>query len=180
MAKKWMVVLCVFSILTFLCSLVSAVTIIVNENARTELNSTEVLASNNIYKSTNITYDQSNDLNLLNLVPGHNQTNTFTITNNHSSAITYSIKWYNVSSNWKDGGHPEEFTYIVKCSNGEQTTEKTMPTNNDDLTIIDNLELKTNKSNTCTFNIQFKSTGLDQAYNLNKTFKGTYKVIVNE
>ena len=55
-----------------------------------------------------------------------------------------------------------------------------MPTQNDDLSIIDNLELKTNKSNTCTINIQFKYTGLDQSYNFNKTFKGTYKVIVNE
>jgi hypothetical protein len=180
MAKKWMVVLCVFSVLTFLCSLVSAITIIVNENARTELNSTEVLASNNTYKSTSIIYDQSNELYLLNLSPGYSQSNTFTITNNHSSEIKYSIKWYNVTSNWSEGGHPEEFTYSVTCTNGEQATGKTMPSANEDLTIIEDLELKTNKSNTCTMTISFTSTGLDQSYNLNKTFKGTYKIVVKE
>ena len=99
MAKKWMVVLCVFSILTFLCSLVSAITIIVNENARTELNSTEVLSSNNTYKSTSITYDQPNELNLVNLMPGHTITNTFSITNEHSNTIKYSIKWYRCYTN---------------------------------------------------------------------------------
>ena len=51
MAKKWTIVLCFFSMLTFLTSLISTITVILNENARTELNSTEVLATNNTYKS---------------------------------------------------------------------------------------------------------------------------------
>ena len=186
MAKKWMIVLCFFSVLTFICSLISSVTIIINENARTELNSTEVLASNNTYKSTSITYDQPNELNLVNLYPGYTQTNTFTIANEHSNTIKYSIKWYNVSSNWDEVdpitniSKPEELKYTITCTNGEKVEETTMPVEDADMTIIEDLELKTNKTNTCTLTIQFTSTGLDQSYNLNKTFKGTYKVIVNE
>ena len=185
MAKKWMIVLCLFSVLTFICSFISSVTIIINENARTELNSTEVLASNNTYKSTSITYNNNNELNLNNLNPGHQITNTFTITNNHSNSVYYSIKWYNVSSTWGTAAqgataHPEEFVYSINCTNGEQVNGKIMPTDKDDLTILKNLELKTNKSNTCTITITFKSTGLDQSYNLNKSFKGTYKVVVDK
>ena len=179
MAKKWMIILCLFSVLTFICSLISSITIIVNENARTELNSKEVLASSNIYKSTSITYNQSNELNLINLVPGQQITQTFTITNNFSNSTIYSIKWYNVVSNWNEP-HPEELVYSLSCTNGEQLQETVMPTTNDNLTILENLELKTNKSNTCTITITFKSTGLDQSYNFNKSFKGTYKVIVDK
>lgn len=186
MAKKWTILLCFFSILTFITSLISTIIVIVNENARTELNSTEVLATNNTYKSTSITYDQPNELNLVNLVPGYTQTNTFTITNEHSNTIKYSVKWYNVNSNWDEinpitnTSKPDEFKYALICSNGEKIEEKIMPTNEDDMTIIKDLELKTNKTNTCTLTIQFISTGLDQSYNFNKTFKGTYKVVVDE
>lgn len=186
MAKKWTIVLCFFSMLTFLTSLISTITVILNENARTELNSTEVLATNNTYKSISITYDQPNELNLVNLMPGHTLTNTFSITNEHSNTIKYSIKWYSVDSNWDDvdpitnTSKPEEFKYTLVCSDGEKVENKTMPTNEEDMTIIKNLELKTNKTNTCTLSIQFTSTGLDQTYNLNKTFKGTYKVVIDE
>ena len=179
MAKKWMIILCLFSALTFICSLISSITIIVNENARTELNSKEVLASSNIYKSTSIIYNQSNELNLINLVPGQQIIHSFTITNNFSNSTIYSIKWYNVVSNWNES-HPEELVYSLSCTNGEQLQETIMPTSNDNLTILEKLELKTNKTNTCTITITFKSTGLDQAYNFNKSFKGTYKVIVDK
>ena len=185
MAKKWMIVLCFFSVLTFICSLISSVTIIINENARTELNSTEVLASNNTYKVASVNYETSNELNLVNLEPGFQKVNTFTITNNHSNSVFYSIKWYNVVSNWNQPSpgaipHPEELIYTLSCTNGEQVIDKTMPIDSDDLTIYENMELKTNKSNTCTITIKFKSTGLDQSYNLNKSFKGTYKVIIDK
>ena len=152
MAKKWTIVLCFFSMLTFLTSLISTITVILNENARTELNSTEVLATNNTYKSTSITYDQPNELNLVNLMPGHTITNTFSITNEHSNTIKYSIKWYSVDSNWDDvdpitnTSKPEEFKYTLVCSDGEKVENKTMPTNEEDMTIIKNLELKTNKT----------------------------------
>ena len=56
MAKKWMILLCLFSVFTFICSLISTITVISNENARTALNSAEVLASNKTYKNTKIYY----------------------------------------------------------------------------------------------------------------------------
>ncbi len=186
MAKKSMILLCLFSVLTFICSLVSTMIIISNENARTALNSAEVLASNKKYKTTTIEYEQSNELTLTGLNPGNQFTHNFSISNNQSNSITYSIKWYNINSNWNEispiinGSKPEEFVYSLECSNGEKIENKQMPSSNEDLTILDNLELKTNKTNTCSITIKFISTGLDQSYNLNKTFKGTYKIVVNE
>ena len=58
------------------------------------------------------------------------------------------------------------------------TYKSTAPTS--DGTILENLELKTNKSNDCVIKVTFKNTGLDQSYNNNKSFKGTYKVVIKE
>ena len=186
MAKKWMILLCLFSVFTFICSLISTITVISNENARTALNSAEVLASNKTYKNTNIEYEQTNELFLSGLYPGAQFTHNFSITNNQSNSIKYSIKWYNINSNWNeysqmiDGSRPEEFVYSINCSNGEKVENKQMPIGNEDLTILDSLELKTNKTNNCSITITFISTGQDQSYNLNKTFKGTYKVVIDQ
>lgn len=186
MAKKSMILLCLFSVFTFICSLISTIIVISNENARTALNSAEVLASNKKYLTTTIDYEQSNELNLVGLNPGNQFTHNFSITNNQSNTIKYSIKWYNVFSNWTEvsplinEAKPDEFVYSLSCTNGEKLENKQMPSQNDDLTILDDLELKTNKTNNCSITITFVSTGLDQSYNLNKTFKGTYKIVVKE
>ena len=55
-----------------------------------------------------------------------------------------------------------------------------MPTKKETITILDNLEIKTNKTNDCTLRVEFINTGIDQSYNNNKSFRGTYKIVVIE
>lgn len=150
-----------------------------NDEIRTEANSSKVLANKNIYKRTSIIYDTNNNLKISSINPGYNLEKKFSITNNNSNTIKYLIEWENVTSTWSSGnGIPAEFVYTLNCSNGEKVTSKQMPLNNE--IIIDDLELQTNKTNECSIKISFINTGQDQSYNLNKTFTGTYKVVVKE
>ena len=170
MDKKWTILICVFSVLTFISSVIGSSIIFMNDEIRTEANSNKVLANKNIYKSTSIVYEANNNLRLNSLNPGYNLEQKFSITNNNSNTIKYIIEWQNISSNWNSGnGMPEEFNYSVNCSNGEKVENKQMPLNNE--VILDNLELETNKTNECTIKINFINTGQDQSYNLNKTFR---------
>jgi len=179
-----MLLTCFFSMLTLISSIICSSLVFYNEKARTDVNSNKVLKANNIYKNTSIIYNQSNTLNLSSLTPGYTLEQTFSITNNNSNTIKYKIEWQNITSTWNynenNNAHPEEFIYSLACTNGERISNKQMPTDTNDLLIIDELELKTNKSNDCTLTIKFTSTGNDQSYNLNKSFRGTYKVIIKE
>lgn len=186
MGKKWMILLSSFSVLTLISSILCSSLIYFSEQARTDINSNTVVATNNIYKSTSVNYDQNNNLNITNLNPGDQITNNFSITNNNSNTIKYNIEWNNITSTWNIGNdyqtaHPEEFTYSINCTNGEKIDNKQMPLSNDEEKIIlKDLELKTNKTNNCSITINFKNTGYDQSYNYNKSFGGTYKVVVTE
>lgn len=185
MDKKLVILVCFFSVLTLISSIICSSLVFFNEKARTEVNSNKVLANNNIYKSTSIIYNNDNTFNLSGLNPGYSVEHSFSILNNNSNTIKYNIEWSDIISTWhtSDPGyqaHPEEFIYSLSCSNGEKVDNKQMPTSTKDNIILENLELKTNKSNDCKIRVTFKSTGLDQSYNLNKSFKGTYKFVIKE
>lgn len=185
MDKKLVILVCFLSVLTLISSIICSSLVYFNEKARTEVNSNKVLATNDIYKSTSIIYDNNNTLNLSGLTPGYSIEQKFSIVNNNSNTIKYNIEWSDIVSTWNtsDTGaptHPEEFVYSITCSNGETTGEKQMPTSSKDKEILKDLELKTNKSNDCTIKVTFKSTGYDQSYNFYKSFKGTYKFVIKE
>lgn len=182
MDKKITILVCFFSVVTLISSLITSTLIFFNEQARTEANSNKVIATNNIYKSTSIVYNQNNTLNLSGLTPGYTNTHYFSITNNNSNSIRYRIEWESITSTWNEEvngtSHPEEFIYTLSCSNGEAVNKTTMPISS--TTIIKDLELKTNKTNDCSLTVEFINTGVDQSYNNNKSFRGTYKIIVEE
>ncbi len=185
MDKKLTILVCFFSVLTLISSIITTSLVFYNENARTEVNSNKVLASNKIYKSVNLTYNQDNTFNIISLTPGSTVEKSFSITNNNSDTINYRIEWQNVTSTWgiSTNGleiHPEEFIYSITCSNGESLKQKRMPTDNKDNIILKDLELPTNVTNDCTIKVLFVNKGTDQSYNSSKAFKGTYKVIIEE
>ena len=185
MGKKWMILICSFSMLTFISSVICIALIYFGEESKTNINSNSILANNNTYKSSNITYYQPNTLALNNLNPGDKIIRTFSITNNNSNTIIYDIRWENISSTWNQNYdsnniHQEEFVYSVECTNGEKIFQKEMPFNNSDNIIFSNLELKTNKTNLCTLTIEFIKKEQDQSYNFNKNFGGTYKILIKE
>lgn len=179
MDKKWMILTCFFSILTLISSIICSCLVFYNEKARTDTNSNKVLANNYIYKSTSITYNQNNKLNLLNLNPGYNLEQTFSITNNNSNSLKYNIVWENITSNWNQSpNNNEDFIYTLSCSNGEKIENQPMPTK--ETTILENIELKTNKTNDCSITISFLNKGANQYYSPNNSFNGVYKVIIIE
>lgn len=183
MDKKMMILVCFFSVATFISSVIGSCFVFYNEKARTDINSNKVLATPDVSKSTSINYYGNNKLNLSMLEPGYTMEQKFSITNNESNLLKYKIIWNNISSTWgSDSGtsHPEEFIYSLTCSNGQKIIDKQMPINNEDIVILENQELKTNKTDECTLKVTFLSTGFDQSYNLNKSFSGEYKVVIEE
>lgn len=184
MDKKWTILLCVFSILTFISSIISTTLIFYSERSHTKINSDSILADSNIYKSISIIYEQNNTINLSSLNPGDTRSYNFDITNNNSDSIKYSIKWEDVISTWYTSNtnysHQEEFVYSLVCSDGSKVENQTMPDTKEEKVIINNLELKPNKVNSCKLTVTFLNKNIDQTYNLNKIFGGTFKVIVKE
>ena len=185
MDRKCMILTCLFSVLTLISSIICSSLVFYNEKARTEINSEEVLAANNIYKNSTITYEQNNNVKLSGLTPGFSMQQSFSVTNNNSNTIKYNVEWTNVVSTWAENtdgmqARPEEFIYSISCSNGDKVENKKMPISEKDYMIFENVELKTNNTNTCTITITFLETGLDQTYNLGKSFGGTYKVLIKE
>jgi len=175
-----MILTCFFSMLTLISSIICSCLVFYNEKSRTEINSKEVLANNDVYKSSTIIYNQDNTLYLTGLEPGFSMQQSFSITNNNSDAISYSINWDNVESTWGNNNKPEEFVYSLVCSNGEEVKDKTMPIAFKDYSIVEKSTLKTNQTNNCTITITFINTYEDQFYNMNNTFGGTYKVVIND
>ncbi len=185
MDKKWMILACFFSILTFITSVICSSLIFYNEKNRTEINSEQVLATKNIFKSSNIIYKQNNSVSITNVEPGFTMNKYFSITNNNSNTVKYKIEWSNVVSNWglateTEEAHPEELVYSLSCSNGEKISSKQVPVDNKNNLIIDNIEVKTNNTNNCTLTITFIKNGGNQDYNKNKSFGGKYIVSVIE
>lgn len=180
-----MLVISFFSVLTFIFAATSCAFVFYSEKIHTKINGDSVVATNNIYKSTSVIYNGSNNVNLSDLNPGDTRNYTFEITNNNSNTIKYEIKWENVSSNWHIltnsaiETHPEEFVYSLTCTDGKSLVNQQMPTT-DSPFILEGAELKTNATNTCNLTITFIKKEIDQSYNLSKSFGGTYKVIVKE
>lgn len=184
MEKKMMILLGFFSVATFISSVICSCLVFYNEKARTDINSNKVLAATDINKSTSINYYSNNNLNLSQLQPGYTLEQKFSITNNNSNQINYDIVWNNISSTWNipENGlpaYPDEFVYSLTCTDG-QKVNASMPTNESNMVILENQELKTNKTNECTIKITFIANGYDQSYNLNKSFGGEYKVVVKD
>lgn len=185
MDKKMVLLTCFLSILTLIFSVICSSFIYFNDKRQTDSNGTKVLASNNIYKKISIVYNEDNNINVSNLIPGASIEKKFSITNENSNSIKYNIEWFNISSTWNKSLNnfksiPEEFVYSISCTDGEKIENKTMPFNNEKNIILENLELKTNKTNECIINIKFLNKEEDQSYNYNKEFKGTYKVVITK
>ncbi len=181
MNKRLLILTCVFSVLTFISSLMCSLLVYFNERERTNINGQEVLASNNVYKSSSIIYNQNNQIKIENPTPGYSTTYSFSITNNNADLLKYNVEWDNVSSTWEVPNetlipNPSEFTYYIECSNGTKVDKKKMPTNSDEYIIMKDLEVKAKDTISCSMKIEFVKKDIDQTYNLNKSFVGTYKI----
>ena len=152
MDRKWMIVACFFSILTFISSIICSSLIFYNEKNRTEINSEKVLAANYIYKNSSIIYNESNTISFSNVSSGHTVSKTFSIVNNNSNLIKYKISWNNIVSSYE----AEKLTYSLSCTNGEKISDRNIPLSEEEYTIIDQAEIKTNNTNNCTLTITYK------------------------
>lgn len=175
MDKRWLILTCFFSMLTLITSIVCTSLIYQAEKNKTESNSNEVIATKTLYKDTSIIYEQNNIVTLTSIAPGYTITKTFSLTNNNSDTIKYRIEWQDIT-NLDTNTHKDKFTYSLKCSNGE-SKEEIVPST--DEIILDNLELKTNKSNECQITLTLnEDETITESYT--QTFKGTYKITIIE
>ena len=171
MDRKWMIITCFFSIITFISSVICSSLIFYNEKNRTEINSEKVLASNTIYKNSSIIYNENNMIDFSNVTPGYTITRTFSITNNNSNSIKYKIYWSDIVSTFE----VEKLTYSLSCSNGEKVANKQVPTKESEYSIIDEAEIKTNSTNNCSITIVYTNND-EYIQEQNRSFGGKYQI----
>ena len=174
MYKKWPILVVVFSLLTFIISSLSSVLVFYSEQERTNINGNDILASKKIYKSTTITYENNNNLTLSSINSGYELIQNFSIANNNSDSIRYDILWTDVKN--IQSTLDNNFIYNLNCSDGTNITNQVMPI--EDTKIVSDIELATNKINNCTITIKYTSPTPEVL--VNKSFGGTYKVVVKE
>ena len=170
MGKKWWILICIFSILTFTSSIITSVLLFNIENHRNEIKTNNLKGTKKIYQNTLITYYGDNDLHLTNLLPGNRIERSFSITNNNSESIEYNIAWENVSTSWDEGN--ENFIYTLTCDDFTLTSI-TMP-NSDN--IIKNGIINSNKTNNCILTIET----LQNEFNFENSFDATYTINLND
>jgi hypothetical protein len=175
MDRKWMIITCFFSIVTFISSIICSSLIFYNEKNRTEINSEKVLAANKVYKNSTVIYNENNSIDFSNVSSGYTVTRDFSITNNNSNPIKYSVMWSNIVSTFNS----EKLTYSLSCSNGEKITNRQIPTKENEYDILKEAELKTNSTNNCTITINYADSD-EFVEEQNQSFGGKYQVKIIE
>ena len=181
MSKKLVIFISVFSILTFISSIICTSLVYLNESARTSINSKEVLANSNNFKSISITYDTKNEIDINDLNQNKTIRKNFKITNHNSDDLTLSLKWMNVDTDWYQidetrGERKNVFNYSISCNGTNIIENKEMPKNNEENT--SQIKLKSNKENECYIDINFQTE--NDIYMTPKRFKGTFKIILDK
>ncbi len=175
MDRKWMIITCFFSIVTFISSVICSSLIFYNEKNRTEINSEKVLATNTVFKNSSIIYNENNMIDFSNVAPGYSTERKFSITNNNSNATKYRIYWSNIISTFET----DKLTYSLSCSNGEKISNKQIPTTEEELNIIDETEIKTNSTNNCTITVTYTNND-EYIQEQNRSFGGKYQIEIIE
>ena len=89
MGKKWLILICCFSILTLICSSISIILLSNIEKTHGEMNTNNILGNKNNVKKTTITYYENNNIDL------EIKEKRFAIANTNSDTIKYRIEWEN-------------------------------------------------------------------------------------
>ena len=171
MGKKWMILICFFSILTFISSVITTIILFRIEHNRDEIKTTSLKATTKNYQKNSITYYGDNNISLVDLLPGAKIEKSFSIANINSDTLKYTIKWHNVVSNWNFEN--ENFIYTLNCDDFEKIIKK-MPTNPEE--IITEQEIKSNSQNNCVLTIEV----LDSEYIPGNEFSASYIISIED
>ena len=134
-----------------------------------------------------ITYDNGNELNLDNALPGTEKQIKFTVSSDVSSnvGVKYSIKWTGVSNNFSTKGDlvytlegqvtsqhtPGQGSVVAKVDSGNA------PEND---TIVGSGIIMPGEKHNYTLTLKFKETGSDQTSLQGKTFSGKIEVTTGD
>lgn len=164
MNKKWLILICSFSLLTLICSSISIILLANIEKTHGEMNSNNILGNKKDIKKVTITYYENNNIDLI------IKEKRFAIANTNSDTIKYKIEWENTNI---INTTITNYNITLSCSNGEKITKEIPTTKN---IIFENLELKTNQTNNCMISLN----EINPTEATDKTLEATYKIIIDE
>ncbi len=120
-----------------------------------------------------VLYTNGSDFNIGNLKPGEINTKTFTVKNNSTGALNYSIKWSYVENNYNN---KKGLTYIIS-GNGDISKEIKCPSSSANIPILKNITIEKGASHIYTISIQYDKEAKRKATN---SFKSKLDVVVNK
>ena len=127
-------------------------------------------------KNMEITYTDTSNVTLVNAYTGDMISKTFTVKNTGNVDVYYNVTFEDVVNNFEK---PEELVYSIE-ETGENAyrNDSSLPTS--DSTILSDIKISVGETHYYVLIIKFLDKGIDQTYNMNKTFSTNINIVPSE
>ena len=127
-------------------------------------------------KNMEITYTDTSNITLVNAYTGDMISKTFTVKNTGNVDVYYNVTFEDVVNNFEK---PEELVYSIE-ETGENAyrNDSSLPTS--DSTILSDIKISVGETHYYVLIIKFLDKGIDQTYNMNKTFSTNINIVPSE
>ena len=123
--------------------------------------------------NTDIIFEDTSNVSIVNFYTGEEITKTFTVTNTSKYPLYYDILLNNVVNNFED---PSDLVYEISSNNkGAYRNQSIMPKENE--IIASYIRIEPQVTQTYNMKIKFLETNKDQTSNMNKTFSSNIKLV---
>lgn len=124
--------------------------------------------------SLGIVYTNGNEILGRNILPGWSQSKTFTIQNTGNNTAYYNLVWANISNSWIN---KSDLKYsLSSTNNGGTKASTTVPNTGTNITIVSNIAIPANTTQTYTLTVQYNNRNADQTSDAGKTLYGKIEV----
>ena len=127
-------------------------------------------------KNMEITYTDTSNVTLVNAYTGDMISKTFTVKNTGNVDVYYNVTFEDVVNNFEK---PEELVYSIE-ETGENAyrNDSSLPTS--DSIILSDIKIPVGETHYYVLIIKFLDKGIDQTYNMNKTFSTNINIVPSE
>lgn len=127
-------------------------------------------------KNMEITYTDTSNVTLVNAYTGDMISKTFTVKNTGDVDVYYNVTFEDVVNNFEK---PEELVYnITETGGSAYRDDSALPTS--DSTILSDIKIPVGETHYYVLIIKFLDKGIDQTYNMNKTFSTNINIVPSE
>ena len=125
--------------------------------------------------SLSIVYTNGQELRGEDILPGWSETKTFTVENTGTVEATYNINWENLTNTFVNKG---DLVYTLTSTNsGGTLTETQMPDSGEHVSILSNIKIAPEVTQTYTLTVTYRNRDADQSSDMGKSLIGKIEVV---